>query len=63
MVDGQIVTVKMYGGETALRRVIADKGRVVVICTEEEYASAKREKREAMGLGFPREDVLEAVEA
>jgi hypothetical protein len=62
MVDGQLVTVKLYGGETAQRRVVEDKGSVVVICAEEEYVSAKREGREPIGLGFPREDVLEMVE-
>jgi len=62
MVNGQVVTVNLYGGDTAQRRVIADKGSVVVICTEEEYVAAKREGRETIGLGFPREDVFEMVE-
>jgi hypothetical protein len=63
VVNGQVVTVRLYGGDTAQRRVISDKGEVVVICAEEEYANAKREGREPMGLGFPREDVFEMVEA
>lgn len=60
MVDGQVVIVKLYGGETAQRRVVADRGDVIAICAEEEYISAKREGREPKGLGFPRECVMEA---
>ncbi len=62
MVNGQVVTVRLYGGGTAQRRVVEDKGNVVVICAEEEYVGAKRECREPVGLGFPREDVLEMAE-
>ena len=63
MVNGQLVTVKLYGGDTAIRRVIVDRGSVVVICAEQEYVNAKREDREPIGLGFPREDVYELQEA
>jgi len=59
MVDGQLVTVRLYGGATAQRRVVSVKRDVVVICAEEEYQSALREGREPSGLGFPREDVIE----
>ena len=61
MKEGQMVTVLLFGGETAQRRVIADKGDVVVICSEDEYQSALVEERPPSGLGFPREDVLEAA--
>jgi hypothetical protein len=57
---GQIVTALMYGGEQASRRVIADKGNTIVICSEEEYQRAEREGREPQGIGFPRQDVLES---
>lgn len=60
MTKGQVVTVKLYGGDTAQRRVVAVKDEVVVICAEEEYVSAQREGREPSGLGFPRVDVIEA---
>jgi hypothetical protein len=63
MTKGQVVTVKMFGGETAKRRVVAIKENVVVICAEEEYQTALRQGREPEGLGFPWSDVLEAVEA
>lgn len=55
---GQIVTVKLYGGKTAQRRLLAVKENVVVICSEEEYVNAHREGREPEGLGFPSVDVI-----
>jgi hypothetical protein len=58
MHKGQEVTVLLFGGGTATRRVIADKGNVVVICTEEEFQRAKEENREPEGLGFPRASVV-----
>jgi hypothetical protein len=58
MIKGKVVKVKLYGGEIAERRVLSDKGSVVVICSESEYREALEEDREPSGLGFPREDVL-----
>jgi hypothetical protein len=63
MTKGQVVTVKLYGGEKAQRRVVAVKEDVVVICAEEEYQTALRQGRSPEGLGFPWSDVLEEVEA
>jgi hypothetical protein len=58
MAKGQVVNVRLYGGAVAPRRVIADRGDVVVICSEEEYRTAEKEDREPIGLGFPRKDVI-----
>jgi hypothetical protein len=55
---GQIVTVKLYGGKTAQRRVVAIKGDVIVVCAEQEFQAALRENRQPSGLGFPVEDVV-----
>jgi hypothetical protein len=63
MVSGQLVTVKLYGGKVAQRRVVAVKEDIIVICAEQEYQAAEREGRLPTGLGFPKEDVLEPVEA
>jgi hypothetical protein len=57
---GQSVTVKLYGGKTAKRRVVAVKGDVIVICSEEEYQAAEREGRDPSGLGFPVQDVIDS---
>ena len=58
MTKGQIVTVLLYGGATAHRRVVAEKPNVIVVCAEEEYLEAEKEGREPSGVGFPREDVI-----
>ena len=44
MVSGQLVTVKLYGGRVAQRRVVAVKDDVIVICAEQEYKAAERER-------------------
>jgi hypothetical protein len=62
MEEGQKVTVFLFGGGKAQRRVVADKKDVVVICSEDEYQSAIREGRPPSGLGFPREDIEEFSE-
>jgi hypothetical protein len=56
---GQKVQVTEYGGGKLIRRVVADRGRSVVICNEDEYLSSQAEGREPDGIGFPREAVEE----
>ena len=56
---GEVVLVKVYGGETLERRVVADLGRVVEICNPQEYKKAVSEGRRPHGVGFPRRDVSE----
>lgn len=63
LVAGQRVKVFLYGGATAIRRVVEEREKVIVICAEEEYQRALREQREPSGLGFPRADVLGLAEA
>jgi hypothetical protein len=55
--NSQIVRAKAYGGEVLERRVVADLGRTVVICSESEYQTAESEGREPEGVGFPRTDI------
>jgi hypothetical protein len=54
---GQLVVVKVYGGEVVERRVVIDRGRSVVLCAEREYNTAQNEGQEPEGIGFPRNDV------
>ena len=58
MFKGQLVTVRLYGGKTAIRRVVADKQRFVVVCAEEEFRRAQEQAREPEGIGFPLEDIV-----
>jgi hypothetical protein len=60
MSEGQLVTVRLYGGGTAVRRVLSVAQNVIEVCSEEEYQSAKREGREPLSLGFPIEDVIDS---
>jgi hypothetical protein len=54
---GNFVIVKAYGGELLTRRVVADLGETVVICSEAEFQKARNEHREPSGIGFPKQDV------
>jgi hypothetical protein len=58
LVKGQEVTVICYGGERVKRLVVADRGRTVVVCNEQEFHRAAQESREPDGVGFPRKDVF-----
>lgn len=62
MLKGQLVTVRLYGGTTAIRRVVADKKKFVVVCAEEEFRLAEQEGREPEGIGFPLDDIVQAEE-
>ena len=57
METGQLVEVTEYGGVKAVRRVVADRGAVVVVCNEKEYEVAITEKRKPDCIGFPRKAV------
>jgi hypothetical protein len=57
MDKGQQVEVKEYGGNLLIRRVVADRGQTIVVCTEEEFLAALKEKRNPDGVGFPRSSV------
>ncbi len=57
MNKGQKVLATEYGGTKIVRRVISDNGSTVLICNENEYLEAMREKREPQGVGFPRDSV------
>jgi hypothetical protein len=54
---GTLVSVKEFGGNILKRMVVADKGRFVVVCNQDEYVKAKSEGRYPSGVGFPRSDV------
>jgi len=58
---GAVVKVREYGGRELIRRVVADLGNRVVVCSEREFEDAERQKREPCGVGFPREDVALTV--
>ena len=54
MESGDVVLVTEYGGRELTRRVVAERGRFIVICTEDEWRAAQAQGREPDGVGFPR---------
>lgn len=46
-----------FGGERVLRIVVADNGRTVVVCNEQEFHRSNLENRSPEGIAFPRKDV------
>jgi hypothetical protein len=53
------VTVVQFGGMTAEKILVEDKGDVLVVTTEEEWAASVAEKRPPVTVGFKREYLVE----
>lgn len=49
---GELVTVRDFEGRPLIRRIVAIQGDVLLVCTDEEYAAAKRENRTPLSIGF-----------
>lgn len=58
MQNGQKVTLRAYGGEELVRRVVRVEKDIVVVCRSEEYEKAKLEGREPLAVGFHIKDVV-----
>ncbi len=54
---GQWVRLKAYGGEIT-RRVVGKTESSVIVCTDEEYETAAKEKREPKAVGFSKASLL-----
>ena len=53
------ITVRVFGGTTADKIVVEDKGDVLVVTTEEEWLAFQAENRVPVVVGFKREYVVE----
>jgi len=49
---GDWVAVRDFEGTALKRRIVGIQGDVLLVCTDEEYAAAKREKRTPVSIGF-----------
>lgn len=58
---GSLIKVRAFGGKEIVRRFFAKRNATVLICSEEEYESARLEKREPLCVGFPVADVIEST--
>ena len=57
---GALIKVRAFGGKEIVRRFIAKQNATILICSDEEYESARREKRKPLCVGFPLSDVITA---
>jgi hypothetical protein len=57
---GSLIKVRAFGGKEIVRRFLAKRNGTILICSEEEYQSARLQKREPMCVGFPVADVIDA---
>jgi hypothetical protein len=57
MEAGERVQVTEYGGRKLIRRVVADRGESIVVCSEEEYERANGKGRKPDGIGFPKQSI------
>jgi hypothetical protein len=58
MREGDLVRVKAYGGQELVRRLVAVRGNVYLICRDEEYEAAQRQGRQPVCVGFNKEDII-----
>ena len=58
MREGDLVRVRAYGGEQVMRRLVAVRGDILLICRDEEYEAAQREGRQPLCIGFHKEDII-----
>ena len=62
MLTGKLVTLMAFGGKLIERRVVDDRGSVILICREEEFKAAFVENRAPIVVGFPRSSVVSEEE-
>ncbi len=63
METGDLVRVRLYGGEEVVRRFLVQTKRCVVVCREQEFQRSVKESRDPDGIGFPPEDILGLVDS
>ncbi len=55
---GALIKVRAFGGKEIIRRFLAKRDGTVLICSDEEYQSARLERRKPTCVGFPVSDVI-----
>jgi len=55
---GVFIKVRAFGGKQIIRRFLAKRNGTVLICSDEEYQSARLERRKPTCVGFPLSDVI-----
>ena len=55
---GALIKVRAFGGKQIIRRFLAKRNGTVLICSDEEYQSARLERRKPTCVGFPLSEVI-----
>jgi hypothetical protein len=55
---GALIKVRAFGGKQIIRRFLAKQNGTVLICSDEEYQSARLQRRKPTCVGFPLSDVI-----
>jgi glycine/serine hydroxymethyltransferase len=55
---GQLIQLRACGDRRIFRRFVGEQNGTILICSNQEYKSALREKREPLCVGFPLADVI-----
>jgi hypothetical protein len=55
---GALIRVRAFGGKQIIRRFLSKRNGTVLICSDEEYQSARLERRKPTCVGFPLADVI-----
>jgi hypothetical protein len=55
---GGLIKLRAFGGKQIVRRFVGKRRGTVLICSDQEYKSAIRERRDPLCVGFPLEDVM-----
>ncbi len=55
---GGLIKLRAFGGKQIVRRFVGKRRETVLICSDQEYKSALRDRRDPLCVGFPLEDVV-----
>ncbi len=58
MNKGDTVIVLAHGGVKLRRRIVEDKGDVVLLCSDDEFLEAEKIGRVPSCIGFPSKDII-----
>lgn len=60
---GELVRVRAFGGKELIRRLVAVRQGIALVCNDEEYQAARKDNREPTCIGFRVGDVLGKADA
>ncbi len=58
---GDKVKVRALGKQVLARRFVEIRGRTALICSDEEYQKALKDRRQPICIGFPIEEIIEVI--